>query len=293
MEKVDADQETLDMMKKNILFRFGISAATFRIYWDKRWTRHRLQDRCQMEDAFICQKLKQHTDAVSGMLYLCTYYVQEKRFLEANSMIDDFLKSGPRLLLYSGRCSTYNGIHVENGMATYVQFENSTLDVTDDTFPYAHDIIAFEFDKFFFPPIVQIQILLEGTFLINPIVYLYFLKVICDIGLNRNADNSLKRLRDTVCDFVDDKNKFRHLNLLAYAFQLAERYDVANRFLKDSIACNKNRHQNSAFHLGQGADLTELCEELALSKCLIPSEGNKCKQYFFFYFHSLNFARSS
>lgn len=271
MEKVDADHETLDMMKKNILFRFGISAATFRIYWDKKKTLHRHQERCQMEDAFICQKLKQHTDALSGLLYLCTYYVQEKRFLEANSVMDDFLKSGPKLLLYIGEYTTHNGIHVENGIATYVQYENIPLDVTDDTFPYVHDIIVFGgHDTFFFPPIVQIQILLEGTFLIDPVVYLYFLKVVCDIGLNRDAANSLKRLRDTVCDSVDDKNKFRRLNLLAYAFQLTERYDVANRFLEHSIACNMNPHQNSAFYLNQGADLTDLCEKLA-------SENLKCR----------------
>ena len=267
MEKVNVDQETLDMMKKNILFRFGISAATFRIYWDKKRTLLRPQDRCQMEDAFICQKLKQHTDALSGLLYLCTYYVQEKKFLEANSVMDDFLKSGPKLLLYIGEYTTHNGIHVENGIATYVQYENIPLDVTDDTFPYVHDIIVFGgHDTFFFPPIVQIQILLEGTFLIDPVVYLYFLKVVCDIGLNRNADNSLKRLRDTVCDSVDDKNKFRRLNLLAYAFKLAKRDAVANRFFNDSIDCNMDPLQNSAFELIQGADLSDLCEKLALSK---------------------------
>lgn len=267
MEEVDADQETLNMMKKNILFRFGISAATFRIYWDKKRTRQRLQERCQMEDAFICQKLNQHTDALAGLLYLCTYYVQEKRFLEANSVMDDFLKSGPKLLLYIGECSTHNGIHVENGIATYVQYENIPLNVTDDPFPYVHDIIVLEGDDtFFFPPIVQIQILLEGTFLIDPVVYLYFLKVVCDVGLKKNADNSLEGLKDTVCDFVNDKNKFRHLNLLAHAFQLTEHYDVANRFLKYSIDCNMNPLQNSAFELIQGADLTDLCEKLALSK---------------------------
>ena len=272
MEKVNADQETLDMMKKNILFRFGISAATFRIYWDKKRTWQRDQERGQMEDAFICQKLKQHTDALSGLLYLCTYYVQEKRFLEANSVMDDFLKSGPKSLLYIGECSKLNGIHVENGIATYVQYENNPLDVTDDTFPYVHDIIVFEgHDTFFFPPIVQIQILLQGTFFIDPIVYLYFLKVACDVGLKKNADNSLKGLRDTVCDFVNDKNKFTHLNLLAHALQMTERYDVANRFLEHSIACNMNPDENSAFYLNQGADLTDLCEELALKKFKMQS----------------------
>lgn len=271
MEKVDADQETLDMMKKNILFRFGISAATFRIYWDKKRTRQQLQDRCQMEDAFICQKLNQHTDALSGLLYLCTYYVQEKRFLEANSVMDDFLKSGPKLLLYIGECSTHNGIHVENGIATYVQYENIPLNVTDDPFPYVDDMKVFEGDDtFFFPPIVQIQILLQGTFFIDPIVYLYFLKVVCDVGLKKNADNSLKGLRDTVFHFVNDKNKFRHLNLLAYAFQLTERYDDANGFLKFSIACNMNPLENSAFYLNQGADLTAVCEKLALLKFEMP-----------------------
>nr|XP_022292674.1 uncharacterized protein LOC111103591 isoform X2 [Crassostrea virginica] len=207
IEKLDSDQETLDKMKKDILFRFGISAATFRIYWDKKRTQMKPRGCCQIEDTFICEKLQQHTDALSGLLYLCTYYVQEKMFLEANSIIDDFLTSDPKLLVYSGMCSTYNGIEVGNGMATFVQYECSSLDVTDEAFPYVHDIIALnEKDTFFFPPIVQIQILLEGDFLINPVVYLYFLKVICGVGLNRNVDNSLKRLRDTVCDFVNDKN---------------------------------------------------------------------------------------
>ena len=152
-----------------------------------------------------------------------------------------------------------------------MQYENIPLDVTDETFPYVHDIIVFGGDDtFFFPPIVQIQILLQGTFLIDPVVYLYYLKVVCDVGLKKNADNSLKRLRDTVCDFVNDKNKFRHLNLLAHAFQLTERYDVANRFLKYSIACNMTFFQNSAFILKQGADLTDLCEKLALTKFKMP-----------------------
>lgn len=90
--------------------------------------------------------------------------------------------------------------------------------------------------------------------------------MISGVGLNRNVNNSLKRLGNTFCDCVNDEIKFRHLNLLARAFELAGRYDVAKRFFNDAIIYKLNSFKNSAFSQLRSANLEEFCGKLALSK---------------------------
>lgn len=114
----------------------------------------------------------------------------------------------------------FNGINIEKGQATYVFSKCSPLDDPEDSFPFVHDVVIKNVNVDLYLPVIQIQSSLEYYVPINPVFYMYYLKVVCDVSLQRNADESIVRLRDAFCECVLQKDNFRHLNLLGYAYLL-------------------------------------------------------------------------
>lgn len=144
----------------------------------------------------------------------------------------------------------FNGINIEKGQATYVFSKFSPLEVPEDSFPFVHDVVIKNVNDDLYPPVIQIQSSLEYYVPINPVFYMYYLKVVCDVSLQRNADESMVRLSDAFCECVLQKDNFRHLNLLGYAYFLTKRFDDAYVCFMYSIHDTHSRNvPNSVFYL--------------------------------------------
>lgn len=269
LDKLDADRQTSEIIKRLIRLRFGLAMASFRLHWDKKCIEKRQNfDTNQITDKYVLSLLTNHTDALSGLLYLCTYFLRDHRVPQAESKIDDFLKSGPMLLFYCGICSEVTGINIEMGQATHIEYTESLLPVPDQEFCFVHDVLVTKEDIHFFIPAIQIQVYLEFCFFINPLVYLYYLKVICEVSAERIADNTLRKLRETVFNHVQDGNKFRHLNLLGHAYYLAKQRKNACECYFASI--HKQKRNNSAFYLLLISIYELWREDVTLEKGKIP-----------------------
>lgn len=239
MENLDVSASFLKIAKDVILSCYWLSLAARRLDGDRYIT-----------DSDVCNLLSRYTDALSGRLNLCTYFIRDGRYSKADSVIEEFLMSGPKLLIYCGSCSMFNGINIEKGQATYVFSKFSPLEVPEDSFPFVHDVVIKNVNDDLYPPVIQIQSSLEYYVPINPVFYMYYLKVVCDVSLQRNADESMVRLRDAFCVCVLQKDNFRHLNLLGYAYFLTKRYDDAYVCFMYSIHDTHSRNiPNSVFYL--------------------------------------------
>lgn len=248
LEELDADHQTLELIKGIITFRFGLFAATYRIHWDRNFKVERNPDTKQITDKYVLSLLNIHTDALSNLLYLCTYFFRDHRVSRAEFEIDVFLKTGPKLLFYCGQCSDFNAISVKSGHASHTEWKNSLLNVPDQGLCYVHDVIVSIDDMNFFPSAVQIQLQIEkSTFFLNPLVYMYYLKACCEVTSNKNADGTIQKLSDTVNKYVNEKNKFIHLNLLGHAYFFTNRYDDAYKCYCTSLLNQKSA--NSALYL--------------------------------------------
>ena len=239
MENLDVSASFVKIAKDVILSCYGLSLAARRLDGDRNIT-----------DSDVCNLLSRYTDGLSGRLNLCTYFIRDGRYSKAESVIEEFLMSGPKLLIYCGSCSVFNGINIEKGQATYIFSKFSPLEVPEDSFPFVHDVVIKNVNDDLYPPVIQIQSSLEYYVPINPVFYMYYLKVVCDVSLQRNADESMVRLSDAFCECVLQKDNFRHLNLLGYAYFLTKRYDDAYVCFMYSIHDTHSRNvPNSVFYL--------------------------------------------
>lgn len=248
LEELDADHQTLELIKGIITLRFGLFAATYRIHWDRNCKVIRKSDTKQITDKYVLSLLNRHTDALSDLLYLCTYYFRDHRVSQAEFEIDIFLETGPKLLFYCGQCSDFNAICVKSGHASHTEWKNSLLNVPNHGPRIVHDVIVSIDDMNFFPSAIQIQLQIEKSiFFLNPLVYMYYLKACCEVTSNKNADGTIQKLSDTVNKYVNDRNKFRHLNLLGHAYFLTNRHDDAYKCYCTSLLNQKSA--NSALYL--------------------------------------------
>ena len=131
--------------------------------------------------------LTRYTDALSGGLIYLHILSVDVKYSKAVQVIEKFLMSGAKLLIYCGSCSMFSGINIEKGQATYVFSKRSPLDDPGDSFPFVHDVVIKNVNVDLYLPVIQIQSSLKYYVPINPVFYMYYLKVVCDVSLQRNA----------------------------------------------------------------------------------------------------------
>ena len=233
---MDVENEFLEITETIIRFHHKLMSAANRVSTDKDL------------NVFIAYRKERYTDALSDRLYLSTCLIRYGRYSEAEIIINEFLNTDPKLYMYCGQCSDCFGMEVERSKITYVQ--EASLDVTNDKFPFVYDILISNLHNDCFPPAIKIQISLENYLYLNPVVYMYYLKVLCDINANRNSDYSLQRLYDSAHQCGLERDNFRHFNLLGHAYILTKRYRDAYVCFMKSICDNVSRNApNSVFYL--------------------------------------------
>nr|XP_022294838.1 uncharacterized protein LOC111104953 [Crassostrea virginica] len=227
LSKLGVEKKYIDMTEKIFRFYYKLMPSKSCLYTDK-----------DLSD-YISNRKTCYTDALSDRLYVSTCLIRYGRFFEAEGNIDEFLYTDTKLYFYFGVCSVYNGIGVEKGKVTYV---NNCLGVADDEFPLVHDILISNRKNGCFPPAIRIQSSLETCVYLNPVVYMFYLKVLCDINANRNTDYSLQGLYDSVHQCGLKRDNFRHFNLLGHAYILTKRYGDAYVCFLKSIHDNVSKN---------------------------------------------------
>ena len=193
---------------------------------------------------FISYRKTLFTDALSDRLYLSTCLIKYSRYSEAEVIIDEFLNTDPKLYIYHGTCSDCVGIAVEKGQVAYVKTFGA------EKCPFVFDIFISKSNDGCFPPAIEIQSSLEFSFDLNPVVYMFYLKVLCDTRANRNTDYSLQRLHDSVNQCGLEQNNFRNFNLLGHACMLTKRYrDAYCCFMKSILDSVSRNAPNSVYYL--------------------------------------------
>ena len=241
MDELDVDNNFVQIVKNIILSRYAMYFAP---------NSPDLNKQSGLDDAKMRDPLERYTDALSGRLYQCTDLIRNSKYLKAKEIMEEFLASGPKLIIYCGFCSNYLGINVEKNEVKHVLLRLSSLELPENSFPFAHDVTIDKTDINFFLPAIQMQSSLEKTFSINPIMYMYYLQVLCDMNLNGNADQSLTKLRETYHQCKLEKGNFRHLNILGHAYFLTGYYEKAYTCFLASIndPCSEEA-TNSVFYL--------------------------------------------
>ena len=236
LSNIGVEKEFVGITETILRFHYKLMSAEIQLCTDK-----------DLKD-YITYRKERYTDALSDRLYLSTCLIRYGKFLEAEVIINEFSNTVPKLYMYCGQCSDCFGIAVERGKVTYVQ--EASLDVTNDKFPFVYDILISNLHNDCFPPAIKIQISLENYLYLNPVVYMYYLKVLCYINTNRNAGHSLQRLYESAHQSGLKRDNFRHLNLLGHAYILTKRYRDAYVCFMKSICDNVSRNaQNSVFYL--------------------------------------------
>ena len=241
MDELDVDNNFVQIVKNIILSRYAMYLAPISPDLNKKWG---------LDDSEMRKSLERYTDALSGRLYQCTDLIRNNKYLKAKDIMEEFLASGPKLIIYCGFCSNYLGINVEKNEVKHVSLRLSSLELPEKSFPFAHDVTINQTDIDFFLSAIQIQSSLEKTFSINPIMYMYYLQVLCDMNLNGNADQSLTKLRETYHQCKLEKGNFRHLNILGHAYFLTGYYEKSYTCFLASIndPCSEEA-TNSVFYL--------------------------------------------
>ena len=235
LNEIGVEKKYIEITEKIVRFHYKLMSPESCLCTDK-----------ELSD-FISYRKTLFTDALSDRLYLSTCLIKYGKCFEAEVIIDEFLNTEPKLYMYHGKCSVCFGIAVEKGKVAYVK---NVFLFDADKCPFVLDISISKGNDCCFPPAIKIQSSLELSVNLNPVVYMFYLKVLCDIRTKKNADYSLQRLYDSVYQGGLKQNNFREFNLLGHAYILTKRYQDAYDCFINSIRDNVSRNvPNSVFYL--------------------------------------------
>ncbi|XP_071123969.1 uncharacterized protein [Mytilus edulis] len=159
----------------------------------------------------------QDIDALSGKLYLATYYLRLGNSQKVILIIKSILDLPSKNLLYIGNCSKCKTIHIDNGTTTQLKGLPNPFDYTKKYLSTAQDVIFSRADLSIVPQALKFECVLERAFLIHPLVYMLYLAVIsseCD----QEAYMYMYALDTTVNECEGIFYSFRHLNILGYCY---------------------------------------------------------------------------
>ncbi|KAK3100450.1 hypothetical protein FSP39_020082 [Pinctada imbricata] len=182
-------------------------------------------------------------DAMSGKLYLATFFYGTENVKGALTLIQEFLDSGPRSLIYAGVCSTHHGIEISNGNARSIGLPPDSR-IKDDTdyLCTAHDVIFSKENVSFVPYALKLECIMERGVFVHPLVYMYYLASVS------STDTSYIYSLKTAVDATKQTPYFyTHLNILGNCHYLHGNYKEAYECFRTSLAFTlKTKIKNAA-----------------------------------------------
>ncbi|XP_052077061.1 uncharacterized protein LOC127715075 [Mytilus californianus] len=157
----------------------------------------------------------QNIDAISGKLYVATYYLRLQNSQKVISIIRSILDSPSQNLLYTGHCSKYKSIHIGNGTATQLKGLPNPFDHKKKYLSTAQDVIFSRADLSFVPHALKLECIVGRAFMIHPLVYMLYLAV---ISTECEQEAYMYALESTVNKCEGSFHGYRHLNILGCCY---------------------------------------------------------------------------
>lgn len=156
-------------------------------------------------------------DALSGKLYTVTAILAFGKCHETLERINAIFSSAiNNVYVYTGMCSDCKTLKMSEATCTQEKEFPKCVDPRENEMLVLHDLMFAKEDIPFVPGALKFECFIDRAFLLHPVVYLFYLKVL--LCANQEKLEHVERLRGVVSKCSGTLHSYRHLNILGHCY---------------------------------------------------------------------------